>query len=107
MTELPADDRHQVIRLGDEAAVVVPLGEYRQLCQEAQRAQLIDQADAEEAAALAAYRAQQAAGTVVALPSAEVRHRFGLTGPVSYSVTWSELIRALTFAVPRLLATET
>ncbi len=81
MTELPADDIHQVIRLGAEAAVVVPLSEYRQLRLEAQRAHLIDQADAEEAAALAEYRAQQAAGIVVTLPSAEVRRRFGLIGP--------------------------
>jgi PHD/YefM family antitoxin component YafN of YafNO toxin-antitoxin module len=78
MTELPADDLHEVIHLGDEAAVVVPLGEYRQLRREAQRAWLIEQAEAGEAAALAEYREQQAAGTVAAVPQAEVRHRFGL-----------------------------
>ena len=56
----------------------VPLAEYRQLRDEAQRARLIEQADAEEAAALAEYRAQQAAGTVETVPQAEVRRRFGL-----------------------------
>jgi PHD/YefM family antitoxin component YafN of YafNO toxin-antitoxin module len=78
MTELPANDPHEVIHLGDEAAVVVPLDEYRQLRHDAQRARLIEQADAEEAVALAEYREQQAAGTVTTVPQAEVRRRFGL-----------------------------
>jgi hypothetical protein len=78
MAELPADDPHEVIHLGDEAAVVVPLVEYRQLRQEARRARLIEQTDAGEAAALAEYREQQAAGTLVTVPQAEVRRRFGL-----------------------------
>jgi PHD/YefM family antitoxin component YafN of YafNO toxin-antitoxin module len=79
MTELPADDPHEVIHLGAEAAVVVPLDEYRQLHHDALRAHLIEQADTEEAAALAEYRDQQAIGTVVTVPQAEVRRRFGLT----------------------------
>jgi hypothetical protein len=78
VTELPADDSHEVIHLGDEAAVVVPLAEYRQLRHDALRARLIEQADAEEAAALAEYREQQVAGTLVTVPQAEVRRRFGL-----------------------------
>jgi hypothetical protein len=53
MTELPAEDPHQVIHLGNEAAVVVPISAYRQLRREALRAQLTDQADVEEGAALA------------------------------------------------------
>ena len=78
MTDLPADDPHEVIHLGDEVAVVVPLAEYRQLRHDAWRARLIEQTDAGEAAALAEYREQQAAGTVVAVPQTEVRRRFGL-----------------------------
>jgi len=78
MTELPASDPHEVIHLGDEAAVVVPLAEYRQLRHDARRTRLIEQADAEEVAALAEYRAQQAAGPVKTVPQAEVRRRFGL-----------------------------
>jgi PHD/YefM family antitoxin component YafN of YafNO toxin-antitoxin module len=78
MTHLPADDPHEIIHLGDEAAVVVPLEEYRQLRHDALRAGLIEQTDAEEAAALAEYREQQAAGTLVTVPQAEVRRRFGL-----------------------------
>jgi hypothetical protein len=78
MTELPADDQHQVIRLGDEAAVVVPLEEYRRLRELERRARLTAQADEEEAAALAEYRAQQQAGTAAAVPQDEVRRRFGL-----------------------------
>src|SRR5690349_17689403 len=62
MTELPVGDDHQVIRLGGEAAVVVPLDEYRRLRELERRAQLAEQADAEEAEALAEYRAQQDAG---------------------------------------------
>lgn len=78
MTELPADDPHEVIHLGDQAAVVVPLDEYRQLRQEALRARLIEQNDAEEAAALAEYQEQKAAGILVTVSQAEVRRRFGL-----------------------------
>lgn len=78
MAELPASDPHEVIHLGAEAAVIVPLSEYRQLRDEAQRARLIEQADADEAAALAEYRTQKAAGTVETVPQAEVRRRFGL-----------------------------
>ena len=78
MTELPIGDEHQVIRLGGEAAVVVPLEEYRQLREAERRARLVEQADADEAEALAEYRAQQAAGTVTAVPQDEVRRRFGL-----------------------------
>jgi hypothetical protein len=79
MTELPADDSYEVIHLGDQAAVIVPLDQYRQLRQDALRARLIEQADADEAAALAEYREQQAAGTVVRVPQAEARRRLGLT----------------------------
>jgi PHD/YefM family antitoxin component YafN of YafNO toxin-antitoxin module len=79
MTELPVGDDHQVIRLGGEAAVVVPLDEYRRLRELERRAQLAEQADAEEAEALAEYRAQQDAGAVTAIPQDEVRRRFGLT----------------------------
>ena len=78
MTQLPADEPHEVIHLGDEAAVVVPPEAYRQLRHDALRARLVEQTDAEEAAALAEYREQQAAGTLVTLPQAEVRRRFGL-----------------------------
>jgi PHD/YefM family antitoxin component YafN of YafNO toxin-antitoxin module len=78
MRELPAGDPHEVIHLGDEAAVVVPLAEYRQLRDDARRSRLIEQADVEEAAALAEYRAQQAVGPVKTVPQAEVRRRFGL-----------------------------
>jgi hypothetical protein len=78
MTELPADDQHEVIHLGGEAAVVVPLEEYRRLRDLERQAQLTARADEEEAVALVEYRAQQQAGTVVAIPQDEVRRRFGL-----------------------------
>ena len=78
MSELPSGDVHEVIHLGGETAVVVPLDEYRRLHRDAFRAQLIERADEEEAAAVTAFRAQQAAGPVVTVPQAEVRRRFGL-----------------------------
>jgi PHD/YefM family antitoxin component YafN of YafNO toxin-antitoxin module len=80
MSELPVGDPHEVIHLGTEAAVVVPLAEYSQLRYDAQRARLVEQVDANEAAALAEYREQRAAGTVHTVPQAEVRRRFGLAG---------------------------
>ena len=83
MTELPAEDPYEVIHLGGETAVVVPLEEFRRLRELAARAQLIEQADADEAAVLAEYRAQQEAGTVVTVPQAEVRRRFGADTVVS------------------------
>ena len=78
MSELPSGDAHEIIHLGGETAVVVPLDEYRRLRHDAHRAQLIELADEEEAAAVAAFRARQAAGPVVTVPQAEVRRRFGL-----------------------------
>jgi hypothetical protein len=78
MTELPVDDQHEVIHLGGQAAVVVPIDEYTRLRDAERQARLTAQADAEEAEALAEYRAHQKAGTVVALPQGEVRQRFGL-----------------------------
>jgi hypothetical protein len=42
-------------------------------------ADLVEQTDAEEAEALAEYRAQREAGTVTAVPQDEVRRRFGLS----------------------------
>jgi hypothetical protein len=58
MTELLAGDPHEVVHLGDEAAVVVPLAEYRQLRHDARRTRLVEQADAEEAAALTEWPAR-------------------------------------------------
>lgn len=78
MTELPVNDHHQVIRLGAETAVLVPLDEYRHLREMERRAQLAEQTDAEEAEALAEYRAAQKAGPVHRVPHAEVRRRLGL-----------------------------
>lgn len=84
MTELPAEigppaeHGHDVIHLGGQVAVVVPLEEYRRLRELERRALLTAQADAEERAALADYRAQQHAGNVTAIPQAELRQRLGL-----------------------------
>lgn len=79
MSELPAEHEHDVIHLGGETAVVVPMDEYRRLRELERRALLAERADAEEAEALAEYREQQKTGTVVSVPQAEVRRRLGLT----------------------------
>lgn len=79
MSELPAEDGHDVIHLGGEAAVIVPLEEYRRLRELERRALLVEQTNTEEAEALAEYRAQQEAGTVVLVPQAEVRRQLGLS----------------------------
>ena len=42
------------------------------------RTETAELADEEEAAAVAAFRAQQVAGPIVTVPQAEVRRRFGL-----------------------------
>jgi len=69
--------------------VVVPLAEYRELRHDARRARLIEQADAEEVAALAEYRAQQAAGAVNPEGLAQVgRYRVLYEiDPVTHSIT--------------------
>jgi hypothetical protein len=56
MSAQPEDDTHELIHLGGETAVVVPLGEYRTLkvLRDAATA-----ADIEDAAAVAAYLADK------------------------------------------------
>jgi PHD/YefM family antitoxin component YafN of YafNO toxin-antitoxin module len=75
MSELPADDTHDVIHRGSEVvAVVVPIAEYEQL-----REALAEQRVSEEFdAARASYLARKEAGAVRYVPHEEARRRLGL-----------------------------
>jgi hypothetical protein len=79
MSELPVGDGHEVIHLGGEAAVVVPLEEYRRLRELERLAGLLEVADLEDAAVLADYCQRKGAGAVGLVAHDEVRRRFGLT----------------------------
>ena len=72
------DPDHDVIRLGGETAVVVPMAEYRTLRALARHASAEDLAAAEAEAALEDWQAREAAGQTTYLPAAEVRERLGL-----------------------------
>jgi hypothetical protein len=64
---------HEVIHLGGEAAVVVPMPEYRRLRALEQLASPQEREDAETAAALEEYREWSAAGRPGAIPHEQAR----------------------------------
>ncbi len=64
---------HEVIHLGGEAAVVVPVAEYRRLRALEQLASAQEREDAETAAALEEYREWSAAGRPGAITHEEAR----------------------------------
>jgi len=77
MSELPAEDTHDVIHRGGQVvAVVVPIEEYRQLRLALEEQQVNEEFDA----ARASYRARQAAGAVQYVSHEEARLRLGLPG---------------------------
>jgi hypothetical protein len=74
MSELPVDDHHEVIHLGDQTAVIVPLEEYRQLKDAAEVARV----ETEFAIGAADFLAREAAGTTQYVSSEEARRRLRL-----------------------------
>jgi len=74
MSELSPQDPHELIHLGGQAAVVVPLDEYRSL-QEAADEHRIDE---EFLQASLAIEARRYAGTLKYVSSTEARRRLGL-----------------------------
>jgi hypothetical protein len=74
MSELPLDDHHEVIHLGNTAAVIVPLEEYRQLKAEAEEARV----ETQFAIGVADFLAREAAGTTEYVSREEARRRLGL-----------------------------
>jgi predicted component of type VI protein secretion system len=71
---------YQMIRLGDHAAVVVPLPDFLRLRALEERASTQDLEDAEDAAAVREWRSREAAGQTRYVPAERVRRRLGLTG---------------------------
>ncbi|HWG64791.1 MAG TPA: hypothetical protein VG253_24160 [Streptosporangiaceae bacterium] len=76
MTELPANDTHDVIHHGGAVvAVVVPIGEYEQLRQAAGEQWVNDEFDA----ARTEYLARRDAGTMRYVSYEEAGRRLGMT----------------------------
>jgi len=71
----PDTGSYEVIHLGDQAAVVVPVADFLRL-------RALEQAappqDLEDAAAVLEWRARDAAGQTTLVPADEVRRRLGL-----------------------------
>jgi hypothetical protein len=72
--ELP----YEVIHLGGEAAVVVPLADFMRLRALEQLATVQELEDAEDTAALQEWKAREAAGQTSYVPADEVWQRLGL-----------------------------
>ena len=77
---LPDTGLYEVIHLGGQAAVVVPLPDFLRLRALEQQATAQELEDAEDAAALREWRARHAAGLTEYVAADQVRHRLGLTG---------------------------
>ncbi len=69
---------YEVIHLGDQAAVVVPLSDFMRLRALERLASAEELEEAEDAAALQDWRARKAAGRTSYVPAEEVRRRLGL-----------------------------
>lgn len=70
---------YEVIHLGDQAAVVVPLGDFMRLRALERLASVEELEDAEDAAAVQDWKTREAAGQTRYVPVAEVRRRLGLS----------------------------
>ena len=82
MTAQPASQdtgSYDVIHLGDQAAVVVPLGDFMRLRALERIASPEELDEAEDAAALQDWKAREAAGQTSYVPADEVKRRLGLT----------------------------
>lgn len=89
MTAQPADripasgpdtGSYEVIHLGGQAAVVVPVSDLLRLRALEQAAGAQELQDAEDKAALADWRAREAAGQTSCVPHDEAMRRLGLAG---------------------------
>lgn len=75
----PDTGSYEVIHLGGQAAVVVPVADFLRLRALEQVASPQDLEDAEDTAALSEWRARDAAGQTTFVPADEVRRRLGLS----------------------------
>src|ERR1700744_4119077 len=74
----PDTGSYEVIHLGGQAAVVVPVADFLRLRALEQAASPQDLEDAEDTAAVLEWRARDAAGETTLVPADEVRRRLGL-----------------------------
>src|ERR1700693_6470926 len=76
----PDTGSYEVIHLGGQAAVVVPVSDFLRLQALEQAASAQELEDAEDMAALADWRAREAAGQTSYVPHEEALRRLGLAG---------------------------
>jgi hypothetical protein len=76
--DLPTTDPYEVIHLGGQAAVIVPLSEFLRLRALDNDASVQAREDAEDSAAAQEWLARDAAGQTSYVPLPEVRRRLGL-----------------------------
>lgn len=78
--QVPGQDTgsYEVIHLGDQTAVVVPLGDFMRLRALERLASAEELEEAEDAAALQDWKAREAAGQTSYVPTEEVKRRLGL-----------------------------
>jgi PHD/YefM family antitoxin component YafN of YafNO toxin-antitoxin module len=74
----PDTGSYEVIHLGGQAAVVVPVADFIRLRALEQAASPQDLEDAEDTAAVLEWRARDAAGQTTLVPADEVRRRLGV-----------------------------
>jgi hypothetical protein len=73
----PDTGSYEVIHLGGQTAVVVPVADFLRL-RALERAATSDLEDAEDTAAVLEWKARDAAGQTAFVPAAEARRRLGL-----------------------------
>jgi hypothetical protein len=74
----PDTGSYEVIHLGGQAAVVVPLAEFLRLRALEQAASPAELEDAEDTAAVLEWKARDAAGQTTFVPAEEARRRLGM-----------------------------
>ncbi len=74
----PSEGHDVIHHDGQPIAVVVPMAEFRLLAELRRNASPEELADAEDAAAIAEWEAEKAAGTARTVPADEVRRQLGL-----------------------------
>ena len=70
--------QYEVIHLGGQAAVVVPVADFLRLRALEQAAAPEDLEDAEDTAAVLEWKARDASGQTTFVPADEARHRLGI-----------------------------
>ena len=74
----PDTGSYEVIHLGDQAAVVVPVADFLRLRALERAASSQELEDAEDTAAMLEWKARDAAGQTTFVPADEARRRLGL-----------------------------